>query len=134
MSKKRLLIIAVIGVTAVVIDVWISTDVLQRFAASIRASFVNQTPLESIRESLRQQTPVGTSSAEVHVFVNKQGWRLLRDFSGSGGFYGQACIAADLGCYRLSGEHKLTDVRAMWGLDHSNRLVVVDVWEMTGQP
>jgi hypothetical protein len=143
MFKKRLLIIAVIGAAAVVIDVWFSTSLLQRFAAGVHASSVKQTPLESIRASLREQTPVGTSAADVYAFVDKRGWRLLSEleFDGSGGFYGRpntngmgfthTCIAADLGCYRLRSDYKLTDVRVMWGFDPSNRLVVVDPWEQT---
>ena len=131
MSMKRLFIIGVIGVAAVVADVCIFTPFPQKLMATIYASQVKVTPLESIRAWLLQQTPIGSSPAEVYAFINQQRWGtyLKMDARRVDDYYS---FQADMNYYRLTSNYTLSDVRGCWDFDRSNRLASITVFAAGG--
>jgi hypothetical protein len=124
LSTKRLLIVT-ITVVITAIAIWIYSHSLLRSEVSIRASLLKQTPL-------------GTSSAEVRAFVDKQGW-LVRNYVGSTGFVKQELGTPNevIGVTSIEGnlgDFLTMNVTVFWGFDSSNRLVDIWVWRTWDMP
>lgn len=131
MPMNRLFIIGIIGVAAVVADVCIFTTFPHRLMATIHASQVKVTPLESIRAWLLQQTPIGSSPAVVYAFINKQCWGTWPKEEARR-FDDHYSFQADLNYYRLTSDYTLTNVRGCWDFDSSNRLSSLTVFAAGG--
>ena len=125
MLKKRNLIIAAFGLVIIAIAAWFYSHSLFRSETRIRASLLKQMPL-------------GSSSADVHEFVDKHGW-LVRNYIGNTGFVKQEAGATSevIGVTSIRGnlgDYWLMNVTAFWGFDSSNQLVDVWVWKTYDAP
>lgn len=109
---------------------------LAGFVAVVFSNPLRQ-PETAIRESLLQDTPLGSSLSVVRVYAQEQGWD-IQCVNEEGGFYdqrtrpakvtGQQSLRASLGDYHSP---FLTEVTVFWGFDEQSRLMDIWVWKVT---
>lgn len=123
--KRIALIVLIAGVVIIAISALTFPHYLFRSEAGIRASLLKQTPL-------------GTSSTDVHAFVDKQGW-LVRNYVGNTGFLRQKSdgqndvVGVSSICGNL-GDFWNMNITAFWGFDSRNQLIDIWVWRTFDAP
>ena len=115
MSKKRIILLAVAVIAALLCVVWYSSP-LRRPDAGVRAWVLKKTPL-------------GSSLSDVESVVTKRGWFASRRAGGYDGrwSFSGTYIRGELGDYQGLPLH--TSVTAFWEFDANNQLTNVLIWK-----